>query len=65
MPKSLLREYAESEIEPPRAPGLTLSDKERFFVEPALERPERFFASLRMTGSEGLRMTAGEGLRMT
>ena len=25
----------------------------------------RFFATLRMTGSEGLRMTGSEGLRMT
>jgi hypothetical protein len=31
----------------------------------ALLSVRRFFATLRMTGGEGLRMRAGEGLRMT
>ena len=40
---------------------LVLSDQMRFFAEPALSVKERFFASLRMTVSEGLRMTQSEG----
>ena len=34
----------------------------RFFAEPVLS-VMRFFATLRMTGSEGLRMTVSEGAR--
>jgi hypothetical protein len=59
------RKRTQPEAENAEGRTLPLSHRERFFAEPALEPPERFFASLRMTAGERLRMTESEGLRMT
>jgi hypothetical protein len=49
----------------PKNLSLYLRNNIRFFAEFILSKTTRFFATLRMTGSEGFRMTGSEGLRMT